>query len=181
MRRDGTRCDSHNGLSARVSRRPLQRNAERRLAQQLIRMRCLPRRHRIDHAHVGRRLRTARSRTCARLHSRISGIGQRIRVGPLWPPPASSIPKVSPEMRAAIISERPDQCVLRPLYADVLCERPSCRLSSGDQLEAALKEIRGLGFRLREKDFSLRRAQQFPIWRDCGQAVWSTGRRDGRL
>jgi len=34
------------------------------------------------------------------------------------------------------------------------------------QLEAALKKIRALGFRLPETDFKLRRAQQYPIWKD---------------
>ncbi len=34
------------------------------------------------------------------------------------------------------------------------------------QLEAALKKVRALGFRLPETDFKLRRAQQYPIWKD---------------
>ena len=34
------------------------------------------------------------------------------------------------------------------------------------QLEAALKKVRSLGFRLPETDFKLRRAQQYPIWKD---------------
>ncbi|HYM14356.1 MAG TPA: MarR family transcriptional regulator, partial [Dehalococcoidia bacterium] len=34
------------------------------------------------------------------------------------------------------------------------------------QLEASLRNVRALGFRLPETDFRLRRAQQFPIWKD---------------
>jgi DNA-binding MarR family transcriptional regulator len=34
------------------------------------------------------------------------------------------------------------------------------------QLEAALKKIRALSFKLPETDFKLRRAQQYPIWKD---------------
>lgn len=34
------------------------------------------------------------------------------------------------------------------------------------QVEAALKKVRAHGFKLPETDFKLRRAQQYPIWRD---------------
>jgi DNA-binding MarR family transcriptional regulator len=34
------------------------------------------------------------------------------------------------------------------------------------QVEAGLRKVRALGFRLPETDFKLRRAQQYPIWRD---------------
>jgi DNA-binding MarR family transcriptional regulator len=34
------------------------------------------------------------------------------------------------------------------------------------QVEAALRKVRALGFKLPETDFKLRRAQQFPIWKD---------------
>jgi DNA-binding MarR family transcriptional regulator len=34
------------------------------------------------------------------------------------------------------------------------------------QVEAGLRKVRALGFKLPETDFKLRRAQQFPIWKD---------------
>ncbi|MHB8377535.1 MAG: MarR family winged helix-turn-helix transcriptional regulator, partial [Dehalococcoidia bacterium] len=34
------------------------------------------------------------------------------------------------------------------------------------QIEAALKKVRALGFKLPETDFKLRRAQQYAIWKD---------------
>ena len=34
------------------------------------------------------------------------------------------------------------------------------------QLEATLKKVRAVGFKLPETDFKLRRAQQYPIWKD---------------
>ena len=34
------------------------------------------------------------------------------------------------------------------------------------QIEAALKKVRVLGFKMPETDFKLRRAQQYPIWKD---------------
>ena len=34
------------------------------------------------------------------------------------------------------------------------------------QVEAGLRRVRALGFKLPETDFKLRRAQQYPIWRD---------------
>lgn len=34
------------------------------------------------------------------------------------------------------------------------------------QVEASLRKIRALGFKLPETDFRLRRAQQYPIWKD---------------
>ena len=34
------------------------------------------------------------------------------------------------------------------------------------QIEVALRKVRALGFKLPETDFKLRRAQQFPIWKD---------------
>jgi len=34
------------------------------------------------------------------------------------------------------------------------------------QVEATLKKVRALGFKLPETDFKLRRAQQYPIWKD---------------
>lgn len=44
----------------------------------------------------------------------------------------------------------------------------SAALSSTErkQLEAALKKVRALGFKLPETDFKLRRAQRYPIWKD---------------
>ena len=34
------------------------------------------------------------------------------------------------------------------------------------QIEASLRKVRAIGFKLPETDFKLRRAQQYPIWRD---------------
>lgn len=34
------------------------------------------------------------------------------------------------------------------------------------QIEAALRKVRAIGFKLPETDFKLRRAQQYPIWKD---------------
>lgn len=34
------------------------------------------------------------------------------------------------------------------------------------QIEAGLRKVRALGFKLPETDFKLRRAQQYPIWKD---------------
>lgn len=34
------------------------------------------------------------------------------------------------------------------------------------QVEAGLRKVRALGFKVPETDFRLRRAQQFPIWKD---------------
>jgi hypothetical protein len=34
------------------------------------------------------------------------------------------------------------------------------------QVEAGLRKVRALGFNLPETDFKLRRAQQYPIWKD---------------
>jgi MarR family transcriptional regulator for hemolysin len=34
------------------------------------------------------------------------------------------------------------------------------------QIEAALKKVRALGFKMPETDFKLRRAQQYPAWKD---------------
>lgn len=34
------------------------------------------------------------------------------------------------------------------------------------QVEAGLRKVRAIGFKLPETDFKLRRAQQFPIWKD---------------
>ena len=34
------------------------------------------------------------------------------------------------------------------------------------QIEVALRKVRALGFKLPETDFKLRRAQQYPIWKD---------------
>mgnify|MGYP001575624446 CR=1 FL=1 len=34
------------------------------------------------------------------------------------------------------------------------------------QVEASLRKIRALGFKLPETDFRLRRAQQYPVWKD---------------
>ena len=38
--------------------------------------------------------------------------------------------------------------------------------AEGRQVEAGLRKVRALGFKLPETDFKLRRAQQFPIWKD---------------
>jgi hypothetical protein len=34
------------------------------------------------------------------------------------------------------------------------------------QVEAGLRKVRAVGFKLPETDFKLRRAQQLPIWKD---------------
>jgi MarR family multiple antibiotic resistance transcriptional regulator len=34
------------------------------------------------------------------------------------------------------------------------------------QIESALKKVRALGFKMPETDFKLRRAQQYPVWKD---------------
>lgn len=54
--------------------------------------------------------------------------------------------------------------IMRELHGELF----AAALSSTErpQLEAALKKIRALGFKLPETDFKLRRAQQYPIWRD---------------
>jgi DNA-binding MarR family transcriptional regulator len=50
------------------------------------------------------------------------------------------------------------------LYADMFASVLSA--TEKRQLEASLKKIRALGFKLPETDFKLRRAQQYPIWKD---------------
>jgi len=54
--------------------------------------------------------------------------------------------------------------VSRELYDELM--KPSLTATERRQLEAALKKVRATGFRLPETDFRLRRAQQYPIWKD---------------
>ena len=46
------------------------------------------------------------------------------------------------------------------LFADALSD------TERRQVEAGLRKVRALGFKMPETDFKLRRAQQFPIWKD---------------
>jgi DNA-binding MarR family transcriptional regulator len=54
--------------------------------------------------------------------------------------------------------------IMRELYDDLF----AAALSAAErrQVEGGLRKVRALGFKLPETDFKLRRAQQFPIWKD---------------
>jgi DNA-binding MarR family transcriptional regulator len=54
--------------------------------------------------------------------------------------------------------------ISKGLYAEFFASA----LTTADkrQLEALLKRVRAVGFKLPETDFKLRRAQQYPIWKD---------------
>jgi DNA-binding MarR family transcriptional regulator len=54
--------------------------------------------------------------------------------------------------------------IMRVLYDELF----GAGLSTAErrQVEAGLRKVRALGFKLPETDFKLRRAQQFPIWKD---------------
>ena len=54
--------------------------------------------------------------------------------------------------------------IMRELYEELF----AAGLSSAEQrqVESGLRKIRALGFKMPETDFKLRRAQQFPIWKD---------------
>ncbi len=54
--------------------------------------------------------------------------------------------------------------ISRELYDELF----AAGLSAAEQrqVEAGLRKVRALGFKLPETDFKLRRAQQFPIWKD---------------
>ena len=54
--------------------------------------------------------------------------------------------------------------ISRELYDELF----TAALSTAErrQVEAALRKVRALGFKMPETDFKLRRAQQFPIWKD---------------
>jgi len=54
--------------------------------------------------------------------------------------------------------------IMRELHDELF----SAALGAADrrQVEAGLRKVRALGFKLPETDFKLRRAQQFPIWKD---------------
>jgi len=54
--------------------------------------------------------------------------------------------------------------IMHDLYQELFEEALSA--SERRQVEAGLRKIRATGFRLPETDFKLRRAQQYPIWRD---------------
>ena len=46
------------------------------------------------------------------------------------------------------------------------CSRQNRRPQTERQVELRLKKVRAIGFKLPETDFKLRRAQQYPIWKD---------------
>jgi len=54
--------------------------------------------------------------------------------------------------------------IMRLLYDDLF----AAPLSATElrQVEAVLRKVRAFGFKLPETDFKLRRAQQFPVWKD---------------
>jgi DNA-binding MarR family transcriptional regulator len=54
------------------------------------------------------------------------------------------------------------------IMGDLYDELFSAALEASErrQVEAGLRKVRALGFKLPETDFKLRRAQQFPIWKD---------------
>ncbi len=54
--------------------------------------------------------------------------------------------------------------IAEALYADMFGNVLTA--SERRQIEAALKKVRALGFKLPETDFKLRRAQQYAIWKD---------------
>jgi DNA-binding MarR family transcriptional regulator len=54
--------------------------------------------------------------------------------------------------------------IMRELYDELFAAALSA--TERRQVEAGLRKVRALGFKLPETDFKLRRAQQFPIWKD---------------
>ncbi|HYM14990.1 MAG TPA: MarR family transcriptional regulator [Dehalococcoidia bacterium] len=54
------------------------------------------------------------------------------------------------------------------IFQELYDERFAAALNTTErrQVEASLRKVRALGFKLPETDFRLRRAQQFPIWKD---------------
>jgi DNA-binding MarR family transcriptional regulator len=50
------------------------------------------------------------------------------------------------------------------LYSELFA--PAMSAAERRQLEAALRKVRAIGFKLPETDFKLRRAQHHPIWKD---------------
>jgi len=54
--------------------------------------------------------------------------------------------------------------IMRELYDELFAA--ALGAAERRQVEAGLRKVRALGFRLPETDFKLRRAQQYPIWKD---------------
>jgi DNA-binding MarR family transcriptional regulator len=54
--------------------------------------------------------------------------------------------------------------IMRDLYDELFTAALSA--TERHQVEASLRKVRALGFKLSETDFKLRRAQQFSIWKD---------------
>jgi DNA-binding MarR family transcriptional regulator len=54
--------------------------------------------------------------------------------------------------------------ITKELYGELF--QAALNATERKQAEATLKKVRALGFRLPETDFRLRRAQQYPIWKD---------------
>jgi DNA-binding MarR family transcriptional regulator len=54
--------------------------------------------------------------------------------------------------------------ISRELYDDLFAA--GLNAAERRQVEAGLRKVRAVGFKLPETDFKLRRAQQFPIWKD---------------
>jgi hypothetical protein len=55
--------------------------------------------------------------------------------------------------------------IMRDLYEELFAAGLSA--TERRQVEAGLRKVRAIGFKLPETDFKLRRAQQFPIWKDA--------------
>jgi DNA-binding MarR family transcriptional regulator len=54
--------------------------------------------------------------------------------------------------------------ITQGLYDELFA--PALGTAERKQVEASLRKVRALGFKLPETDFKLRRAQQYPIWKD---------------
>jgi DNA-binding MarR family transcriptional regulator len=54
--------------------------------------------------------------------------------------------------------------IMRELYGELFAAALST--TERRQVEAGLRKVRAIGFKMPETDFKLRRAQQFPIWKD---------------
>jgi DNA-binding MarR family transcriptional regulator len=54
--------------------------------------------------------------------------------------------------------------ISKELYAELFAS--AFTAADVRQVEALLKKVRAVGFKLPETDFKLRRAQQYPIWKD---------------
>ena len=54
--------------------------------------------------------------------------------------------------------------IMHDLYEELFAAGLSA--SERRQVEAGLRKVRAIGFKLPETDFKLRRAQQYPIWKD---------------